>query len=143
MRIEEGCGADDKIHRVADQLVLNHFLLGFDDMVATLGEVLESDIFFDPVAGAVKVALSESGKEQHRFAQRFARDRAGVDADAADDFLAFDDGDFFADLSGLDRGLLAGRAGADHQHVIVCHWIASALSCRQSVCASPLCLTRS
>ena len=56
---------------------------------------------------------------QRVFAQRLARDRAGVHAGAADLAVAFDDGDALAGLGGLDRGLLAGGSGADHDDVEV------------------------
>ena len=54
---------------------------------------------------------------QRVFAQGLAGDGAGVHARAADLPVAFDDGDALAGLRGLDRGLLAGGAGADHHDV--------------------------
>ena len=54
----------------------------------------------------------------HRvFAQRLARDGAGVHARAADLPVAFDDGHALAGFRGLDGGLLAGGSGADHDDV--------------------------
>ena len=118
MRIDQGCRADDEVDAIANQLVLDDFLLGLDDMIATLGEVFEGNIFFDPIAGAVEIALAKAGKEHHRFAQGFARDRAAVDADAAGNCFPLNDTDFFADFGRLNGGLLSRRAGTDHQHVI-------------------------
>ena len=69
VRIDQGCRADDEVDAVSYQLVLNYFLFCFDDMIAALGEILEGNIFFDPIAGAVEIALTETGKEHHRFAQ--------------------------------------------------------------------------
>jgi hypothetical protein len=52
--------------------------------------------------------LAESREIEDCFAEGFAGDGAGVGGDATDDGFAFDDADFLAELSGLDRGLLAG-----------------------------------
>src|SRR5262249_4063525 len=53
------------------------------------------------------------------LAQGLGRDRAGVDADAADHVAAIDQGDPLAQLGGLDRRLLAGGPGTDHHEVVV------------------------
>ncbi len=114
MRIDQGRRADDEIHAISHQLVLDDFLLGFDHVIATLGEVLEGDVFFDPIAGAVEIALAKTGQEHHRFAQGFARDGADVDADTADHGFPLDDSDFLADLGRLNRGFLSGGTRTDH-----------------------------
>ena len=69
VRVDHGGGADDEINAVSDQLVLDDLLLGFDDMIATLREILERDVLFDPVAGAIEIALAEPGQKHHRFAE--------------------------------------------------------------------------
>src|SRR5438105_7338834 len=113
MRVEERRSTDDEIDGITYQLILDDFLFGFYHMVATLGEILEGDVFLDPVAGTVKTALPETRKEKHRFAQRFAGNGAGVDADTSGNFLALDDTDLLADFGSLDRRLLARGAGTD------------------------------
>ncbi len=59
--IDEGCHADNEIHGIANQLVLNDLLLGLDDMVATAREILEGDVLFNAVAGAIETALAHTG----------------------------------------------------------------------------------
>ena len=54
---------------------------------------------------------------RHRLAHRLARDGAGVDAGAADDVLAFDEGDLFTRFGGVNRRPLAGGAGANDDQV--------------------------
>ena len=79
----------------------------------------------DGVAHAIEQRLDRLVHEIHVphalaqrvFAQRLARDGAGVHARAADLPVALDDGDALAGLRGLDRGLLAGGSGADHHDV--------------------------
>src|SRR5206468_481501 len=70
---------------------------------------------------AVQRALADAGEVQDRLAHRLGRDRAGVDADAADVVVALDEGDAAAELGGAEGGLLAGGAGADN-HEVVGRW---------------------
>jgi hypothetical protein len=53
--------------------------------------------------------LPEARQEKDSLTQGFARNRPGVDADAAGNFLAFHDAHSLANLGGLDSGFLAGR----------------------------------
>ena len=76
------------------------------------------DVLGDRVVAAVERALAEPGEVQDRLAQRLRRNRAGVEAHAADHLLAVDDGDLLAELRRGDRALLAGRAGADDDEVV-------------------------
>ena len=46
---------------------------------------------------------------QHRFAECFGGDGAGVDADAANHATVVDDRDTLAEFGGLNRGALTGR----------------------------------
>jgi hypothetical protein len=45
MRLDEAGIADDKIDVITNELILNHLLLRFDDMVALKKQVLEGDVF--------------------------------------------------------------------------------------------------
>ena len=88
------------------------------DLLDAKGEVGDGDLAVDRVVLAVEAPLPEAGEVQDRLAQRLGRDRAGVEADAADHLLAVDDGDLLAELRRGDRALLAGRAGADDDEVV-------------------------
>ena len=44
-------------------------------------------------------------------------------ADAADDFFALDDADFLAELSSLDRGLLAGGPAPYDEKIVLGHQV--------------------
>ncbi len=79
------------------------------------GEVLDSNRFLESVRGAIDAALWNSGTKDRGFAQGFARNCAGVDADPSDDFLPLNDADFFAELRRLHRSFLTGRSCADDE----------------------------
>ena len=49
--------------------------------------------------------------------QRFGRDAADVEADAAQGLVALDKGDFHAEVGGAEGGGVTGRAGTDDEHV--------------------------
>jgi hypothetical protein len=65
--------------------------------------------------------LAESSEIQDRFSERFAGDGAGIGTNAANDFLAFDDTDFLAELGGLDGSLLAGRPTPYDEKIVLTH----------------------
>jgi hypothetical protein len=121
VRINKRCRAGDEIDMVAKQLIANYFLFRLDDVVAAQRQVGESDVFLYSVAGAVELALAKAGEKQNGLAQRFAGDRARVDADSAHHRSALDNADLFANLGGLYRRLLPGGSGTDHQHIVVSH----------------------
>src|ERR1043166_266782 len=56
---------------------------------------------------------------QHRFAERLARDGAGVDARTAERAAPLDHRDAFGELRGLDGAPLPGGAAPDAQQVVV------------------------
>ncbi len=115
VRIDEAGFPVDHIDAIARHLVLDDLNFVRDDVVGAKGEIFDRDRLFQAISGSVQIALAEPREIEHRFAEGFAGDGAGVDADAADDFFALDDADFLAELGGLDRGLLAGGPGADHE----------------------------
>ena len=61
---------------------------------------------------------------QDGLAQRLGGNGAGVDGRAAEDVVFLDNADGLAEFCGLNRGLLAGRSGTDHNAIKVSHLIA-------------------
>ena len=121
VRVEEARGALEVLHVVAVQLGAHHLGLAGDHVVGARREVGDGDVLLHLVARAVELALVGAGEVEHRFAQRLRRDRAGVDADAADHALAVDDGDPPAQLRRSDGGALPAGAAADDEQLEFLH----------------------
>src|SRR5262249_29601222 len=68
---------------------------------------------------AVETAFPIAGQAEGRLAQRLARYRARVDADAADDGFLVDNRDPLVELRRLDGRTMAGGTGADDKQVVV------------------------
>ena len=58
---------------------------------------------------------------QHGLAHCFAGDGACVDAHATNDLAPFNERNLFTAFRALNRGALAGRAGTDHNQVVLRH----------------------
>src|SRR5262249_41198452 len=99
----------------------DHVDLAADDMLGAGGEVSDRDLVLDPVALPVHLVLVGPSEIQHRFAKGLRRDRAGVQADAADHVPALDYSGPPPELRRRGRRLLAAWARADHQEVEVIH----------------------
>ena len=108
--IDERGGAEHQGDPVALHLVADDVHFGADDMLGAVKQVGHVDVVLDGVAGAIKRTLVDAGEVQDGFADGFGGDGPGVDAHAADAVGAFDDGDGFSEFSGIEGGLLAGRA---------------------------------
>src|SRR6476646_11568142 len=121
MWIDETGLAVDHVDAVAGHLILDEGDLVRDHVVGAEGEVLDRDVGFHTIAGAVEIALSEAGQVEDGLAQGFAGNGAGMDANAADHLLPLDDADVFSELGGLNGGLLTGRPRANDQKVVVPH----------------------
>jgi hypothetical protein len=119
VRIEEPAGAGEQLDVVTQQLGAHHLYLAADHMLGARQQVGDRDVLLDPVARAVEVPLVHTGEVQHRFPQGIRRDRAVVDADAADHVLPVDDGHPLPQFRGRDGRLLPARAGADDDQVVV------------------------
>src|SRR6478609_7482280 len=121
MWIDETGRAADHVDAVAGHLILDDGDLVRDHVVGAEGEVLDRDVGFHTIAGAVEIALSEAGQVEDGLAQGFAGNGAGMDANAADHLLPLDDANVFSELGGLNRRLLTGRPRANDQKVVVRH----------------------
>ena len=118
--IEERRAAEEHGDSVAAHLAADDIDFGSDYVVGAVKQVGHVDVVLDGVAGAVERALLDAGEMQDGFADGLGGDGSGVNADAADAVGAFDDGDGFAEFSGVEGGLLAGRARSNHHQIVFC-----------------------
>jgi hypothetical protein len=121
VRIDEARCAVDHIHSIASQLIFDDSDLVRDDVIRTEGEVFDGDRGLQPVAGPIQIPLPKAGEVQHGFTQRLARNRAGINADAAHHNLPLDDADLMAELRSLNGGFLTGWPCADDEKVVMSH----------------------
>jgi hypothetical protein len=108
-------------HVVAGKLAADHVDLSTHHMIRACHQVFFGDVFLDFVSRAVHFTLTHAGEVDNRFAQRFRRNCAGVDADAADHVSQFDDGDLLVQFRRRNRCSLSAGPGAHHQYVEVTH----------------------
>ena len=113
--------AGDGVDEIAMQLVHQHLDFVADGNVQTLHQVLGGDALLNPIAAAIEPALTPAGQVQHRFAQGFAGNGAGMHAGPTDGERALDQGHAAAKLGRLNRGLLTGRAAADDDEIVFVH----------------------
>ena len=92
-------------------------------------QVFGLDVLLDAVGAAVEAALAPAGEVQHRLAQGFRGDGAGMHRHAADPPALFDHQHRAAELGGLDRGPPPGRAAADDDEVVPGHAALPSTSC--------------
>jgi hypothetical protein len=110
MWIDKHRVARQDVHAVADQLMPGDVDLVADDVVHAEKQIAHGDALLDRVRGPIDSAFAVSGQAESGFAQRLARNGAGVDADAANDGPLFDDGDSFVELGGLNGGPMPRRS---------------------------------
>ena len=76
---------------------------------------------FQRVVHSIETTLLDARIIKRGFAENLARNRAGVNARATQDFTALDKGDALAEISSLRGSLFAGRTGADYNQIIRLH----------------------
>ena len=91
VRIDERRLGGEHLDLVAHQLVARDVDLVAHDVIGAEQQILHGDVLLDRVRRAVQTAQPIARQMQDRLAQGLARNRAGVDAHAADDRLALDD----------------------------------------------------
>ena len=121
VRPDEVARCPDDRDAVAGELAADDVVLPADHVPGPGGQVGDGDLVLDPVRLAVDLALVDAGEVEDRLAQRLGRDRAGVDADAAEHVRALHHGHPPVQLRGRDGRLLPARPGADHEQVVVMH----------------------
>ena len=110
--IDEARARSRQLDAVAQKLMAQYVDLVTHDRIDAHQQVLESDFFLDPVRIAVDCVFAIAGQVEDGLAHRLARNRADVDADAAEDRLALDHDDALAQLGALDSGVMSGWPGA-------------------------------
>src|SRR5207253_4966407 len=104
-------------------------------------QVPERHVLFQGVRDVGEGAELEPVQVVDRVLEGLARQRAGVDARAAEYLLLLDDGHALSQLGRLDGGLLAGGTAADHQQVEFMHSARSGCTDQRSI-NTPRPLTR-
>ena len=117
MLVVEGGFTFDKINPISFQLIENHLRFIGLDLSAPIHQFPHRQILM--MAGTVGLPMIESGKVQNRFTQRFAGNRAVVNADAANAIGAIDNRHSLAKLGALDRGLLPSGTGTDNCQIVL------------------------
>src|SRR6516162_11054757 len=96
-----------------------HIELVLDHPVGAEQQILHRDVLLDGVGSAIKFPRAVPAQFKRRLAQGLGRDRAEIDATAAEHGLSFDYRDLLVELRTLDCGALPGRPGANHQKIVV------------------------
>src|SRR5579883_1370456 len=121
MRVNEFGRAADQLNVVARQLALDDIDLSLDHVLDAQRQVGHRDLVLNAVVYAVDILVVVAGEVKDSFAEGFAGDGAGIDADAAQNFAALDDGDALAHFGALNRRALPSRAGSNYDQVIALH----------------------
>ncbi len=109
----------DHVHAVAGELVLNDLPLRLADVADHQPQVVHRDFSFAAIAFFVDVAMTIAGEVHNGFANGLRGDRAGMERDAAQQFLSpFDDEHAPILLGGGDGCFLSGRAAAHYNQVV-------------------------
>ena len=112
VRIDEARARGGQLDAVAQKLMAQDVDLVAHDRIDAHQQVLEGDFFLDLVRIAVDRVFAIAGEIEDGLAHRLARNRADVDADAAEDRLALDHDDALAQLGALDGRMMSGWTGA-------------------------------
>ena len=84
MRVDETCDSVDDVDVIPRELVANDVDLALDDVAGPEPEILDGDVFLEPVAVSVDGSLADPGEVDDRLAEGLRRDRPAVYGDAAD-----------------------------------------------------------
>ncbi len=103
---------------VARELRLGHIDLGLDHMLHPERQVRHRDPFLHPVVHPIDGLVVIPREMQHRLAHRLRRNRACVDAGAADHLAHLHQRNLFAQLGCIDRGPLPGGPGPNDNQIV-------------------------
>ena len=119
MRVGQSRLAPDDLDAVAIQVALDDPALVLDDRQLTVHQEADGQVLPQGVVDAVEPALAQTREIQRRLAKGLGGEGAGVDAGAAQVRRSLDQGHPLAEVGGLGGALLPGRAGADHDEVVI------------------------
>ena len=120
-RIRKAGDARYDFDAVSRKLRADHVDFGLDDVEGPEREIGHGDRLFHAIVEAVNTLILISGKMQHRFADRLAWDRAGIDRGSADHLQLLDQGGPLSKFSRLNRGALSRRPGTNHDEIVLFH----------------------
>jgi len=119
--VHEAGVADEHLDPVAVERLVDQLEFALDDDPLAVHEVVDGNLVGDLAMDPFELVAFDGVHEDGALTQRLRRDRAPVDAGAAEDVLALDDRDLFARPRCLNRGALAAGPAPDHDHVEVPH----------------------
>ena len=118
MRVDHASGTGHQVDPVPVDVRVDPFELQPADRVLPLQEPRDRHLGIQVDQQAVQVPLPGARQEQGGLTQGLRGQRARVDGGASGLGLPLDDRDAFAEVGGLGRAALAGRAAADHHEVV-------------------------
>ena len=112
MRVDKAARAVDQLDLVPLEIGGDGPLLGLDDVLQPVQQVVHAHLMGELALDAVEAAGTRARKVEGGPAQRLGGQRAGVDTSAADGARALDQRDALAEVRHLRGALLTGGAGA-------------------------------
>src|SRR5262249_26992955 len=109
--------AVDQRHAVTVEVLSNVGFLPLDHGTEPTHDLLEAGLPVDGERHPVQLTTLEAGHVERGLPQCLGRERSGVDGRASNGWRALDEGHALPEVRGLDRALLTGRAGSDHDEV--------------------------
>ena len=106
---------------VTVEFVLQNLDLMANGHFQPLHQIARRDVFFHSVAAAIESALPPAGEIEHRLAQRFARNRPGMEARTANLEHLLDQQHRTAEFGRLNGAALPRRAAAKDDEIIFFH----------------------
>src|SRR5689334_14010523 len=98
-------------------LLCNHLPFFSDNFSLSIHEIFDRQVVFERVIDPKQAALPQAGKIQGSFSQRLRRDSPGINTGAAEIWLALDQRDSLAILSGFCSALFSRGPGADDDQI--------------------------
>jgi hypothetical protein len=122
MRIKKGGGTADNLDAVSVELFEKYVDLNIDDLMGAQTQILCRYVLFNRIVGTVKGSLFETGQMQDRFPHGFAGNSPRVYANAAYHLPFFYNSNPFAELRGLNGGVMPRRTATQYYKVeVTCH----------------------
>src|SRR5262249_32610963 len=117
VRVLEARGSGDERDGMPFEVPVNLARLLVDDVLQAVDELAEALLAVEPDAHPVELPPAEAGQVKGRLPQGLGGERAGVNRRAADFLRPLHESDLPAEVGGLGRALLPGRAGTDDDEI--------------------------